>query len=261
MFEFLRYDGRKRLKGSLYLSAGMIILTAMVIWVYPSFADAFDQDELLDAYPPQLLQLFDIETMTSLEGFLSFELYTFGWVILLALYFAYSAAGIIAEDVERGRMDTYLALPVSRSRLLVERFASTSVPIVTVNLLLPPAVLAGGWLVDEPISAADVLATHLLSIPYLFACAGIGLAFSVLFDRAGVAQRAALGVTFFLYLMESLVEGTDYELLGAVSPMRYFSPNEILLESSYDFLGAGVLVGMTLALVLASAVVFTRKDV
>lgn len=261
MFEFLRYDGRKRIRGSLYLSAGMALLAAMVIWVYPSFSDAFGEDELLDAYPPELLQLFDIETMSSLEGFLSFELYTFGWVILLALYFAYSAAGIIADDVERGRMDTYLALPVSRSRLLVERFGSMSVPIVTVNLLLPPVVLGGSWLIDEPISAADILATHLLSIPYLFACAGIGLAFSVLFDRAGVAQRAALGVTFFLYLMESLVEGTDYEILGAVSPMRYFSPNEILLESSYGPLGAGVLVGMTLGLVVASAAVFTRKDV
>ena len=261
MFEFLRYDGRKRIKGSLYLSAGMALLTAMVIWVYPSFSSAFSEDELLDAYPPELLQLFDVETMSSLEGFLSFELYTFGWVILLALYFAYSAAGIIADDVERGRMDTYLALPVSRSRLLVERFASVAVPIVTVNLTTPAVVLAGSWLVDEPISAADVLTTHLLSIPYLFTCAGIGLAFSVLFDRAGVAQRAALGVTFFLYLMESLVQGTDYELLGALSPMRYFSPNEILLDGSYDLLGAAVLVGMTLALVLASAALFTRRDV
>lgn len=261
MLEFLRYDGRKRLKGSLYLSVGMALLTAMIIWVYPSFSDAFDEDELLEAYPQQLLQLFDIETMASLEGFLAFELYTFGWVILLGLYFTYSAAGIIAEDVDRGRMDTYLAMPISRGRLLAERFGSLAVPIVLVNVLLPPVVLIGGWLIDESLSVADIVAVHVLSIPYLFACAGIGIVFSVIFDRVSIAQRVALGVTFFLFLMESLVTETEYEFVGAIAPMRYFSPNEILLESTYDLTAVAVLVGMTVGLLVVSQFIFARRDI
>ncbi|MCL9814144.1 ABC transporter permease subunit [Natranaeroarchaeum aerophilus] len=261
MFEFLRYDGRKRIKGSVYLSAGMAVLAAVVIWVYPSFSDSFDEDELLEAYPPQLIQLFDIETMASIEGFLAFELYVFGWVILLGLYLAYSAAGIIADDIDRGRMDTLLAMPVTRRRLLTEKFASLAVPILLVNVLVPPVVLASVELIGESMSIADLAAIHLLSIPYLFACAGIGLLCSVAFDRTGIAQRVALGGTFALFLLESLLNGTDYEAAGAVAPMRYFDPNEILLESSYDLAGAATLILMTLVLVGLSAVWFTRKDV
>ncbi|SIR75795.1 ABC-2 type transport system permease protein [Natronorubrum thiooxidans] len=247
--------------GSLYLSIGMALLAAMIIWVYPSFRDAFDEDELLAAYPQELIQLFDVQTMTALEGFLAFELYVFGWVILLGLYFAYSAAGVIADEVDRGRMDSLLAMPVSRRRLLTEKFASLGVPIVIVNLLLPPVVLVGAWLIDESLSVADVFAVHLLSIPYLFACAGIGLVCSVVFDRSSIAQRVALGATFALFLMESVLEGTDYEAIGALTPMRYFDPNEILLEGTYDLVGAGILIAMTLLFVVGSQFWFARKDI
>jgi ABC-2 type transport system permease protein len=261
MLEFFRYDVRKRVRESVTLTLGMVVLTVLDIWVYPSFRDSFDEDELLDAYPQQLLKLFDIETMSSLEGFLSFELYAFGWVILLGLYFAYSAAGIIATDLDRGRLDSLLAMPVSRPRLLVERFGALALPILTVNLVTAPVVLVGGELVGESLSVADVFAVHLLSVPYLFACAGIGILCSVVFDRASIAQRVALGVTFALFMGESLLAETEYEPLGAIAPMRYFDQTETLLASSYDILGAGVLVGMTIGLVVLAQAVFVRRDI
>ena len=260
MFDFFRYDLRKRLKGSVYLTVGMSLLTTMMIWVYPSFGDTFEGDELLDAYPPELVQLFDIRTIGSLEGFLAFELYVFGWVILLGLYFAYSAASIVAEDIDRGRMDALLAMPVSRARLLGERFAALLLPIGLVNVVVAPVVIVGARLIDEPISVADVVAVHLLSIPYLFACAGIGILASVLFDRVSVAQRVALGVTFALYLSESVLTGTAYEAVGAIAPMRYFDPNAVLLDSNWDVAGAGILLLLTAGLLGASATWFRRKD-
>ncbi|MFC6722769.1 ABC transporter permease subunit [Halobacteriaceae archaeon SHR40] len=260
MLEFFSYDLRKRLKGSVYLTVGMSLLTTMMIWVYPSFGDTFEGDELLEAYPPELVQLFDIRTIGSLEGFLAFELYVFGWVILLGLYFAYSAASIIAEDIDRGRMDALLAMPVSRARLLGEKFAALLLPIGLVNVVVPPVVIVGARLIDEPISVADVVAVHLLSIPYLFACAGIGILASVLFDRVSVAQRVALGVTFALFLSESVLTGTAYEAVGAIAPMRYYDPNAVLLDSSWDVIGAGILIGLTAGLLLASGAWFRRKD-
>jgi ABC-2 type transport system permease protein len=260
MLEIARYEGRNRIKGSVYLSVGMALLAAMVIWVYPSFRDALGGDELLEAYPQEMLQVFRIETMASLEGFLAFELYTFGWIILLGLYLAYTAAGVVADDVDRGRMDTLLAMPISRARLVAEKFAAVGVPIVVVNLLTPPVILLGSRLIDEPLSVADIVAVHLLSIPYLFACAGIGLLCSVVFDRVGIAQRVALGVTFALFLLESLLVETDYEELGAIAPMRYYDPNEILLEGSYDLVGAGVLIAVAVGLLLVSQLIFRRAD-
>ncbi|SEW12067.1 ABC transporter permease subunit [Natrinema salifodinae] len=261
MFELTRYDGRRRIRGSLYLSVGLSLLAAMVIWVYPSFQAEVDLDQLLAAYPEPILQVMGVQTMASLGGFLAFELYTFGWIILLGLYLAYSTAGTIADDVDRGRMDVLLAMPLSRTRLVGERFAAMVVPIVVANLLPPIVVYVGAELIDESLSAADVLAVHLLSIPYLFACAGIGLVASVAVDRAGIAQRVALGVTFALFLSESLLSGTDAEAVGAIAPMRYYDPNEVLLEGTYDLAGAGILAAMTVVLLVASQLWFRRRDI
>ncbi|SEH16175.1 ABC-2 type transport system permease protein [Natronorubrum sediminis] len=263
MLELARYDGRHRLKGSIYLSIAMSLLAVVVIWIYPSFSDSFEDvdEEFLQAYPDQIIQLFDIQTMTSLEGFLAFELYIFGWVILLGLYLAYLGAGSIADDVERGRMDILLSMPVSRTRVVTEKFLSLSVPIVAVNVITPVVVYAAALAVGESLSAADLAALHALSIPYLFACAGIGVIASVAVDRTSIAQRIALGATFGLFMLESLLVDTDYESIGAIAPMRYFDPNEVILESTYDLTNVVVLLTMTLACLLVAQYWFSRRDI
>jgi ABC-2 type transport system permease protein len=260
MTAIARYDGRKRLRGSLYLSIALSALAALDIWVYPSFRDTFEGEDLLDAYPDQILQLFDVRTMTTIEGFLATELYVFGWIILLGLYAAYLAAGRVAGDIEHERMDILLSLPISRARTVTEVFAALAVPIVAVNLLPPAVVFVGSALIGESLAVADLLAVHLLSIPYLFACASIGLVVSVVSDRADIAQRVALGVVFGLYLVESLVVGTDYEVVGVVAPSRHYDPAAILVDGTYDLVGAAALVGMTGLLLGASIVWFRRRD-
>lgn len=262
MFELTRYDGRHRLTGSIYLSIAMSLLAVVVIWIYPSFSGSFEDvdEEFLQAYPEGVIQIFDIRTMASLEGFLAFELYIFGWTILLGLYLAYLAAGTIADDVERGRMDILLSMPISRNRVVAEKFASLAVPIVVVNVVTPIVVYVAAVLVDEPIPLVDVAAVHVLSIPYLFACAGIGLGASVVVDRTSIAQRIALGVVFGLFMLESLLGGTEYEAIGAIAPMRYFDPNAILLDSTYNLVGTGILIAMTLGLVVLSQRWFARSD-
>ncbi|MEF8813954.1 MAG: ABC transporter permease subunit [Halovenus sp.] len=261
MFEFARYDAAKRLRGSLYLAVGMSLLAAFAVWAYPSYSEAMDMDQLREAFPEPMIQAFNIQTLASLEGFLAVELYMLGWIILLGLYLAYSAASIIADDIDRGRMDTLLSMPVSRPRLAIERFAALGVPILAVNVATPAVVLVSATLIGEPLSAVDIVALHLLSIPYLFACAGIGLVASVLFDRASIAQRVALGVTFGIYLVESLLSGTDYAMLGIIAPMRYFDPNEVLIDGTYALVGTAVLLGMIAVLTVVSQVWFVRRDI
>lgn len=261
MLEFARYEGRKRVRGSLYLSLGLGALAAFAVWAFPSYSEAMDMDQLQEAFPDVMIQAFNIQSMASLEGFLAVELYVFGWVILLGLYLAYSAASVVADDVDRGRMDVLLAMPVSRPRLAMEKFAALGVPILTVNVVTPIVVVATALALDLEVATVDVLALHALSIPYLFACAGIGLLASVVFDRASVAQRVALGVTFGLYLLSSLLRGTDLEWLGAIAPMRYFDPNEVLLQSTYDLAGVAVLVAMTALLLAVSGAWFVRRDI
>lgn len=261
MFEIARYESERKLLGTVAIAVGLSLLAGMFLAIAPDVLGQVNFDELLEAYPPALRNAFGIETMSTLEGFLATELYQFGWVLLLGLYFAYSAGGTIATDVERDRMDMLLAAPVSRRTVVVEKFAAYLVPILAINLVVGAVVYAGAILVGEPLSFVDVAAVHALSIPYLLACAGIGLLLSTVVDRADVAQRGAIGVVFGLFMVETLVIDTDYEPLGLLSPTRYYDPTAVLVNSNYDLAGAAILLAAAAALVAASVLWFRRRDI
>jgi ABC-2 type transport system permease protein len=108
-------------------------------------------------------------------------------------------------------------------------------------------------LVGESIAATDLVAVHLLSFPYLFACAALGILLSAVASKADVGQRAGLGVVFAMFLVESVTARTDYEWVGALTSPRYYDSAPILTAGEYDLVGAGVLLGATVvALALAS---------
>jgi len=261
VLEFARYEGRHRVRGSLVMTGGIAALVALYVWLFPSIeASGVDLDEYVEAFPPAMVEAFGIEALGTIEGFLAAELYAFVWVLLLGLYLAYSAASTVAGEVEDGRMDMRLSLPVSRRRIVGEKFLSLLVPILMVNVLTPIVVYGGVLLVGESISATDLVAVHALSIPYLLACTAIGLAISVALDREGRAQRAALGAIFGLFMIESVVTGTDVEPLGAVSPTRYFDASAILIDGTYDLAGAAILLTVTVVIVLASQWWFSHRS-
>lgn len=261
MLEIARYEGRRRVRGTAVFAVGIAALVGLILLIWPEMAE-LDLDELLEAYPPILRELLGVETFATIEGFLATEIYNFVWVLMLGLYFAYSAAGTIAGDVETERMDLLLAMPVSRARVLLEKLAGLLVPIVGLNVVIPIVVFVGAATVGETVAPLDLLMVHGLSVPYFLACAGIGIVLSVTFDRADVANRAALGVIFALWLVESVVAlREDVDWIGQFTPMRYYDPTAILVHGDYDLLGAAVLSAGTLGLLAAAIVLFRRGDI
>jgi len=218
----------------------------------------------MESLPPAMRAAFGATgafSIATIEGFLAVELYQFFWVLMLGIYAAYVAGGLVAGDVERDRMDVLLAAPVRRRRVVVEKFLSLVPVVVAVNLVVGVVVYATVLAIGETIPLTDLAVAHLLSIPYLLACGAIGLVLSVVFDESDTAKRGGLGAIFGLFLLETVSQSADVGWLGAVSPTRYYDPTAILVGSDYDWLGGGILLAGTAALVAASAWWFRRKDI
>ncbi|MFB6184200.1 MAG: ABC transporter permease subunit [Haloarculaceae archaeon] len=262
MFEVLRYEGQRRGRSTLTLTVGIGLFALLIIGIFPSIeAAAPGIEAYVESFPEAFQQGFGIEAITTIEGFLSTEFYQFVWLLMMGLYVAYAAGDAIAGDAETGRLDLVLAAPVSRSRVIVEKYLALLVPIVALNLVIPLVSYGGSILIDEPLEFADVLAVHLLSIPYLLVCGGIGLLLSVLLDRGDVAQRGAIAVVFLLFVLDSVTVDTDYEWLGALSPTRYYDPTDILVDGTHDLAGTVILLGAAFALLAISRVIFLARDV
>lgn len=262
MLDIARYEGRGKVRGSILLTIGFLLIGGLYIGLFPSVEQSGAEFEAyFESLPEGFQSAFAVESLSTIEGFLAVELYQFIWLLLFGIYAAYSAGGLIAADVETGRLDLLLAAPVSRTRLVVEKYASLLVPVLVPNLLLPFGILAGVEVIGESISAADLFAVHLLSIPYLLACGAIGLLLSVVVDRATVAQRGGIVAVFMLFLVETVAESADAEWMGALSPSRYYDPGEVLIDGTYDVAGALLLLAGALALLVVAAAYFRRKDI
>jgi len=255
-----RYVARRRLRGTAVVTGGLSVLTVLMVSLYSDVAANVDLSAYTESLPPAFQTAFGIEALGTLEGFLAAELYAFGWVLLLGVYFAYTAAGVVARDTETGRLDLLLSLPVGRRRLLGEVTLPLLVPLVAVNVVVPVVVYASVVRIGESIAVTDLVVAHLASVPYLLTTAAVGVAASVVADRVAVAQRAAAGVVFGLYLVESVVADTQLAFVGALSPTHYYDPTAILVRGEYDPGGAVVLSAAAVVVWAASSVYFTRRD-
>ncbi|MDT3437344.1 ABC transporter permease subunit [Haloarcula sp. 1CSR25-25] len=263
MFEVTRYEGRRRMRGTAVLTVLLAVYALLIVFLYPSIAESsVDFEEYVESLPPAFQEGFvGSANFSTVEGFLSIEMYQFLWLLLLGLYVAYSGGALVAGDVETGQLDMLLATPISRSRVVVEKYLSLLVPVLGVNLVTPFVVYVGLLAIDETIDPVSLFALHLLSIPYLLMCAGVGLLLSVRLDRADIAQRGGIGAVFGLFLLDTVSTDTDFEWLGALSPTRYFSPVDILSEGTYDVAGALLLLAGAIACVGVSVVLFQRRDI
>jgi len=259
MPEIARFEARRRLKGSLYLAIGIAAFALLFTSFFPS-VEQIDVDEYTESMPALFQELFNISAMGTIEGFLAVEIYQFVWVLLLPLYVAYLGAGVVAGDADADRLDVLLTLPISRSRLLAEKAASLAPVVLVPNLVVPPVVYAGVLALGESIDPIALLAVHALAVPFLLACGTVGVAVSVLVLDGDLARRGAIAVVFALYLLDSLSVVADRDWIGAVSPMRYYDPTEIMVDGEYNLVGVGALC-LIAAVALAVAVVrFQRVD-
>lgn len=262
MLDTTRYEARQRVRGTLALAILLGLFALLIISIFPAIAESSaDIDAFIESLPESFREGFGAETYTTIEGFVAAELYQTVWVLLLGLYMGYTGGGLLADDIESGRLYLVLAAPVARKRVAFEKFLSLGLPIVVLNLSMPLFVFGGSIAVDYPLDPYYLLVVHALSIPYLVLCGAIGLALSVVLDRGDAAQRGAIAVVFLLFLLDSVTLGTDVEWLGAVSPTRYLDPTEILLHETIDLVDPLLLFVVAVVLVLVSLAHFQHRDI
>ncbi|WP_394739244.1 ABC transporter permease [Natronococcus roseus] len=260
MTAILRVESRKRVRGSVILVAVFALLSALYFSMFPGIQAEMDVIE--EAFPAYMFDLFQIEELHTIEGFIAAEIYSFFWVLLVAIYFAYVGAGLISSDVRSRKMDLTLSNPVSRESVVLQKVAALWVPLVALNVGVPIIVYVGALAIGESFDPVALAMVHLLSIPYLLVCAGIGVVLSVVVDHPRTARAVALTLVAVLWLVDGVSRvDPDYERIGALTPSRYYDQTAILVHEEYALGDAGILLAAFLALLAVAVCVFARRDI
>lgn len=264
MLEISRFESRRRVKSSVYVSVFLAALSGLTIALFPSIQESgVDFEEYIQNLPPEVQRAFagGIADFGSIEGYLVVEVYQWMWVLLLAVYFAYAAASTVSSEVEEESVDTVLVNPVSRTRYVVGKYAALAFNAAAVSALLFVAIYGAVAFIGEHVDPIRLLLLHLVFVVYLLANAGLGLLASVVFDRQRRAQVVSIAAVFGSFLVETFTYDTDYEWLGALAFSRYIDAAEILVDGDVDWMGVAVLAAFSVALLVVAAEVFERRDI
>ena len=243
---------RDQRRALLWWSIGLLGVALMYAGVYPSIRDnAETLNEYMESFPEVFREAFMGQSgdFASPAGYLNTELFGFFGPLLLLLYAVGAGARAIAGEEERQTLDVLLAAPVSRRRVITDKFVAMNVGLLTLSVVLWLSVAVLGPPFDLTPDLANLAAATFSCFLLALAFGTIALAIGALTGRRGLAIGLGAGLAAATYLFHVLAPSVDaIAWLEYLSPFYYYREAEPLLY--------GLKVTHTLVLVAISVVAF-----
>ncbi len=236
------------------------IVFALAIWVcavYPSFRSTLADFELPPGYDAFL---GEAESLASPAGFLSAEF--FSWIPALWAGVAIAiGTGALGGEESNGTLETLLAQPISRTRVLLEKSITLTTALVLTVATSIPAFAIGLPLGDLDIALWRVVVA--LGLGALTALVFLALSFwlaALLATRrqAALLATGALIAAYFINTLGAAVPSID--ALRPLSPL-YWADASVPLTGSFDWWRLLALIATPLVLWVLSWHAFNRREI
>ena len=83
----------------------------------------------------------------------------------------------------------------------------------------------------------------------------------MLFRSVRSVLSLSMGLAIGLYVINSVREIIDSDILGYISPYYYFEPGVILVDGAYDLKLFGIASGIIIVALVTSYVIYKRRDI
>ncbi len=221
--------------------------------------------EVMESMPPILLQAFGLEDTAMIGtpiGFISFAAFTYG-AIVLAVFAVTAGLGITANEEDEGVMDVFLALPISRTQVVIEKYLGYTVIAVGIILVLFLSLILGISATGMDISISRLFELCLNLLPSMLLIMAFTAMVAGLIRRKAIATAVAgtfVLASYFIDMIGSAASDTFAESLSALSFFSYIDSNTVSQEGLN--IGNMVILLVLAVVLLAGAVVFfNRRDV
>jgi len=248
-------------RSSLIWGAVLAAFAGVTVAFWPAFEGSSAISQAFDQMPSGLVQALGMQDIGTPAGFLRGNLYDFLIPLLLIGAAVTMASGQTAGEEDAGRLELFLAQPVSRGALFVGRVVALVIAVAIVVAIMLAGQLASDAAVGLELPASNLIATVLLCA--LLALMHAGLAFTIAgwLPRPSVALGAAIAVGVAGYLVVAL-----FPLNATLAPWRHVSPWDWAfggdpLVHGTDAWRYAALAAPAIALAGLGAFGFSRRDV
>lgn len=239
----------------------MAALVVMTVAFWPAFQTEADLSKIIDALPKEVIDAFGLADFGTPAGFLRGNLYAVIVPLLLAVAAVGFTNGQTAGEEDAGRMELYLAQPVSRQAVFIGRLIASLFWLVIVSLVMFAAQLASDEVFGLAIGTDRVVETTALCLLLGAWYGGLVALVAGWAARPGLAMGIGIGLVVAGYVVMAL-----FPISAALEPWRHVSPwdwalgGDPLVNTSEPWRYLALAVP---ALVMAGAgtLLFGRRDV
>lgn len=241
----------------LWWSVAGAALVVFIVLMFPTFKDALG--ESLTDVPESLKNLIgDTSAYSNLPGYLDLQVFE-QMVFLGIIAGAILCTGLIAGEENDGKLQTLLAMPVSRTRVYLEKLAASVVIIGVITSSLAIGSYVGALIIDEPLDLGKLLVATLGAWLVSMALSLLGYAIGAGTGKRGLAGTITGLTAFLAFLIPALAEGVKaLRPLEKFSPFYYFDNPVSVGPSGSDL---AILLGACVVIALVGYLGFVRRDV
>jgi ABC-2 type transport system permease protein len=232
-------------------------MSALMAALWPSIEGSVD--ELMDSYPDQLKDAFNIRALTSVEAYVDAEMLSFIVPLALAFLAVRVVVRMVSGAEERGHLDIVLTAPVERRTLVAGALLVAALVVAGVLAVITAATWVGGTAVGADPSLL-VLARGLANVwPLAMLFAGLAALVTGWAHSGGPVTAICAGTLVGMYVLDLVGKLSEpAEPLRYVSAFKYYGS---AIQDGIDPFACSGLVLAGVALAAIGALRFERRDV
>lgn len=259
LFTKTLYDKRAFILG---WGLGLIFLGFLMMIFYPAFHQDSGLDQLVKSLPPALKGIIgDLNNLKELPSYIGSQLFEVRIPIFVSILSIILAVGLTVSEEEKGQLRTLLALPLSRSHILLTKWLA----IVIISLMMTLAVLLGvelGLVVIHESLAVDVLLRVGLMTWLLTACLGT-IVFSIGMATGSRGVTMGLGVLIAVgsFILTTFAKSVDWLRPYEKASLLHYFPATTIAKFDIDLTDVVVYGAIIVVGLMISIVFFRRRDV
>jgi len=217
--ELLAVPLRALRRSGMVWALSMAALIGMTVAFWPAFQTQPDLTKIMEALPQALIDAFGLADFGSPAGFLRGNLYAVMAPLLLAVAAVMMTNGQTAGEEDAGRMELYLALPVSRQAVFIGRLWASFVWLVVIAAVMLIAQLASDAAFGLSIGTDRLVATIVLCLLLAAWYGGLTSLVAGWTGRPGLALGIGIALVVAGYVIMAL-----FPISEVLAPWRHVSP-------------------------------------
>lgn len=258
-FEVVRLELLARRRSIVGYVLGMGLYAFVIVAMYPSFRHDHSLDKLTKSAPTLSALFGAVGTLTSPTGWLDANVYgNFLPLVMMLLAIGYGASSIAGQN-EEGTLALLAALPLTRTRVLGQKFVSLVVQCTALASVVAVVVVLGrSFHLGLPVSRVTEasLLTLLLGLDFGLLTMAVGARTG----SRGTALGTGSAVAAASYLVSSLAPVVAWVHPLRFSSLFYWSVGNGQLATGISPADAVVLVAVAVAVGVVATGAFARMD-